>query len=220
MLFHITSGAQAHVGEVKITGTSTNSAAEIQRIAHMNRGDRLTASRVTDSLRRLRKRFQKRDHALAQVLISEQKYDPETNAVNFTYQIDPGPVVLISAQGYHVSRGVMKKEVPVYEENAVDDDLLNEGKRNLLDYLQSRGHFDASVEIHKLNDPKTLHVIYQIDPGPLHKLAAVEIAGNKNFLDTAIINTNAISAVASLIAPGALPKRIPNWVAAATSILS
>ena len=185
VLFHISSGAQAHVGEVKITGTSTNSAAEIQRIAHMNRGDRLTASRVTDSLRRLRKRFQKRDHALAQVLISEQKYDPETNAVNFTYQIDPGPVVLISAQGYHVSRGVMKKEVPVYEENAVDDDLLNEGKRNLLDYLQSRGHFDASVEIHKLNDPKTLHVIYQIDPGPLHKLAAVEIAGNKNFLDTA-----------------------------------
>ena len=54
---------------------------------------------------------------------------------------------MIYAQGFHISRGVMKKEVPVYEENAVDDDLLNEGKRNLLDYLQSRGHFDASVDI-------------------------------------------------------------------------
>jgi outer membrane protein assembly complex protein YaeT len=185
VLFHVIPGAQAHVGEVKITGTATNSAAEIRGIAHMNRGDRLTATRVSDSLRRLRKRFQKRDHALAQVSIAEQKYDPETNAVDFTYQIDPGPAVLITTQGYHIRKGVLKKEVPVYEENAVDDDLLNEGKRNLLDYLQSRGHFDASVDIHKENGTKTLHVIYQIDPGPLHKLVAVNIAGNKNFLDTA-----------------------------------
>ena len=79
----------------------------------------------------------------------------------------------------------MKKEIPVYEENAVDDDLLNEGKRNLLDYLQTRGHFDAKVDIQKETDAKTLQVIYQIDPGPLHKLALVEITGNKNFLDTA-----------------------------------
>lgn len=185
VIFHIIPGSQAHVGEVRVTGTSTNSAIEVQGIAHMNRGDRITGVRVSDSLRRLRKRFQKRDHALAQVSIAEQTYDPETNVVNFTYQIDPGPVVLISAQGYHISKGVLKKEIPVYEENAVDDDLLNEGKRNLLDYLQSRGHFDASVDIHKESDPKALHVIYQIDPGPLHKLVAVEIAGNKNFLDTA-----------------------------------
>jgi outer membrane protein assembly complex protein YaeT len=185
VIFHLVPGSQAHVGEVRVTGTSSNSAIEVQGIAHMNHGDRLTAQRISDSLRRLRKRFQKRNHALAQVSIAEQVYDPETNAVNFTYQIDSGPAVLITAQGYHVSQGVLKKEIPVYEENALDDDLLNEGKRNLLDYLQSRGHFDASVEIRKEYDPKTLRVIYQIDPGPLHKLAAVDIGGNKNFLDTA-----------------------------------
>ena len=78
----------------------------------------------------------------------------------------------------------MKKAVPVYEENAVDDDLLNEGKRNLLDYLQSRGHFDATVEIQKENGPDTLHVIYHIDPGPVHKLALVEITGQQVFLST------------------------------------
>jgi len=35
-------------------------------------------------------------------------------------------VVVIYARGYHISRGVLKREIPVYEENAVDDDLLNE----------------------------------------------------------------------------------------------
>lgn len=185
ILFHISPGPQAHVGEVKVTGTSTLSSVEVQQIAHLTSGDRLTLSRVQNSLQKLRKRFQKQDRALAQVSIASQQYQPEKNAVDFTFQIDPGPVVLITAEGYHVSHSVMKKEIPVYEENAVDDDLLNEGKGNLLEYLQTRGHFDAKVDIQKQSDSKTLNVIYKIDPGPTHKLVLVEITGNKDFLDTA-----------------------------------
>jgi outer membrane protein assembly complex protein YaeT len=184
ILIHVSAGSQAHVGEVKVTGSSSLSLIEVQDIAHMNHGDRVTASRVSDSLQRLRKRFQKQNRALAQVSIADQTYHPESNSVDFTFQIDPGPVVLITARGFHISRGTLKREIPVYEENAVDDDLLNEGKRNLLDYLQTRGHFDAKVEIQKESDPKTLRVIYQIDAGPLHRLALIEITGNKNFLDT------------------------------------
>ena len=185
ILFHIDVGPQAHIGEVKVTGTSNLSSAEVQKIAHIDSGDRVTAARVTGSLQRLRKKFQKQNRALAQVSIAAQTYRPEKNALDFTFQIDPGPVVLISARGYHVSRGVLKREIPVYEENAVDDDLLNEGERNLLDYLQTRGHFDAKVEIKKENDPQTLRIIYEIDAGPSHKLALIDISGNKNFLDTA-----------------------------------
>ena len=185
ILFHITRGEQAHVGEVKVTGTSTLSSGEIQKIAHMNPGDRVTVARVSGSLQRLRKRFQKQKRALAQVSIAEQSYHPESNAVDFTFQVDPGPVVVIYARGYHIGRGVLKREIPVYEENAVDDDLLNEGKQNLLDYLQTRGHFEAKVDIQKVTDAKTMQVIYQIDPGALHKLVLVEITGNKDFLDSA-----------------------------------
>lgn len=184
VLFHITAGAQAHVGEVKVTGTTHLSVADVAHRARMEAGDRLTAARISDSLQRLRKMFQKQDRALAQVSIAEQTYRPDHNAVDFTFQIDPGPVVIISAQGFHISQGVLRREIPVFEENAVDDDLLNEGKRNLLDYLQTRGRFDAKVDIRKESDEKTLRVIYQIDAGPLHKLALVEISGNKNFLDT------------------------------------
>ncbi len=183
ILFHITRGEQAHVGEVSVTGSSSLSSYEVQRISHMNPGDKVTVARVSGSLQRLRKKFQKQNRALAQVSIAKQSYHPENNAVDFTFQIDPGPVVVIYARGYKISRGVLKKEIPVYEENAVDDDLLNEGRRNLLDYLQTKGHFDAKVEIQKESDAKTLRVIYQIDPGPIHKLVLVEITGNKDFLD-------------------------------------
>jgi outer membrane protein insertion porin family len=185
ILFHISRGEQARVGEVKVTGTSGMSSLEVQDIAHLERGDRVTSARVRGSLQRLRKKFQKQNRALAQVSIAEQLYHPETNHVDFTFQLDPGPVVVIYARGYHISRGVLRKEIPVYEENAVDDDLLNEGKRNLIDYLQTRGRFDAKVEIQKETDAKTMRVTYQIDPGSLHKLVLVEITGNKDFLDKA-----------------------------------
>ena len=39
----------------------------------------------------------------------------------------------------------MKEEVPIYEERAVDRDLLVEGQRNLRDYFQSQGYFDAKA---------------------------------------------------------------------------
>src|SRR4029077_20936100 len=106
------------------TGASGLSSYEVQRIAHMNRGDKVTAARVSGSLPRLRKKFQKQNRALAQVSIADQSYHAESNSVDFTFQVDPGPVVVIYARGYKISRGVLKKEIPVYEEHAVDDDLL------------------------------------------------------------------------------------------------
>src|SRR5271169_6607692 len=185
IVFRVVPGEAAHVGEVNVTGSSNLSASEVRDVAHMEPGDRVTVARVSGSLRRLRKKFQKQQRVLSQVSIAQQQYRPASNSVDYTFQIDPGPVVVIYALGFPVSRRVLRKEVPVYEENALDDDLLNEGKRNLLDYLQTRGHFDATVEIRKKSDDRTMHVIYDIDPAPVHKLVLVEISGNKDFLDTA-----------------------------------
>ncbi len=181
ILFHITPRAPAHIGEVKASGHSAFSQSQLQDISRMQPGDRVTASRITNSLQRLRKKFQKQHRVLAQVSIAEQKYHPDTNAVDYTYLIEPGPVVVIYAMGFHISRGVLRREVPVYEENALDDDLLNEGKRNLLDYLQSRGRFDATVEFQKETTPDIVRVTYHIDPGAAHKFELIEITGNKYF---------------------------------------
>src|SRR5213079_1306007 len=94
-------------------------------------------------------------------------------------ETETGPLVQIKVEGFHLSKGTLKKNVPVYEDNAVDDDLLNEGRRNLLNYLQDRGYFEAKVTIKKTSGPSgELRVIYIIDSGPVHKLVKVEIRGN------------------------------------------
>jgi outer membrane protein insertion porin family len=184
ILIHITPRSQARVGVVNVTGSSGLSPSEVERIAHLEPGDRVTAVRVNEALQRLRKKFHKQNRDLAQISVAAQTYQQKTNSVDFTFQIDPGPRVVIYATGYHISRRTMRREIPVYEEDAVDEDLLNEGKRNLLDYMQTHGHFDAKVDIEKESDPQTVRVIYHITPGAVHKLVLVQIAGNKEFLDT------------------------------------
>ena len=182
IVFHLQVGEQAQIGGVSVTGKPGFNSDEVRDIAHLHPGDTVTADGLNNALQRLRKRYQKQSRLLAQVN-ADHTYKPEKNEVNYTLNIEPGPVVQIAVEGFRLRRGVIKKNVPVYEENALDEDLLNEGRRNLLDYLQTRGYFDARVGIKKENqtDKNVLRVVYVIDAGERHKMARVIIKGNKYF---------------------------------------
>ena len=145
ILFTVNPGPQARVGNVTVTGSPGYSQGQIQDISKMHPGKPVSVQRTTSALDRLRKKYQKQNRLLAQVSISKKSYREEANAVDYTFDIVPGPKVEIAAEGFKIKRGVLKQNVPVFEENAVDEDLLNEGRRNLLNYLQSRGYFDAKV---------------------------------------------------------------------------
>ena len=181
--FRIAAGPQATVGEVKLQGDVGYSVGQIEDIAHIHPGDRVTADRVSSALQRIRKKFLKQKRLLAQVSIALRTYRPETNRVDFTFLVDPGPSVDIGVEGFKIRQSVLRKRVPVYEENALDDDLLNEGRRNLLDYLQTRGYFDAKIGIKKQSDSakNELRAVYVIDAGIRHKLVRINILGNKWF---------------------------------------
>ena len=140
--------------------------------------------RVSNALDRLRKKYQKQNRWLAQVddcaaLLSSRRRTRWTSPSTS----NPAPAVDIVTEGFHISRGVLKRNVPVYEENALDDDLLNEGRRNLLNYLQTRGYFDAKVDGEEETPTagKEMRVIYDIDAGSRHKLVKVDISGNRYF---------------------------------------
>jgi len=180
--FHVNAGPEARVGNVTVQcdGCST---AEIQKVASLKTGNLITAQTTGNALEKLRKRYQKQDRLLAQVGIAEKSYKPETNTVDYTFEINPGPKVAIIADGLKLSHRVLRRNVPIFEENAVDPDLLNEGRANLLNYLQGRGYFDAKVELKgpPITTGSHLQIVYVINAGARHKLAILEIAGNHYF---------------------------------------
>jgi outer membrane protein assembly factor BamA len=84
--------------------------------------------------------------------------------------------------------------LPIYAEGAVDEDLLEEGRRNILDRLERDGYFDASVqyttsEIPAKETPKGITpseflITYTVDRGVRHRLGGVAIVGNRYFSDS------------------------------------
>jgi len=210
IVFVVTPGAQAHVGKLNVTGHPGYATAEIENVARMHPGDLVSAQRVNRALDRLRKKYQKGNHWLAEVTIADRHYQASSNAVDYTFAIEPGPVVHIEAEGFHVSRSVLKRTIPVYQENALDDDLLNEGRRNLLNYLQTRGYFEAKVTIHKQGSPSgaEMRVVYRIDPGARHKLVKLTIAGNHYFDKDTLLSLLQVQVAGRLLSHGRYSQRM------------
>ena len=204
ILFKVSPGAAAQVGVISLKGDAVYSKGQIEDIARMHTGDRVTTDRISNALQRIRKKYLKQKRLLAQVSIAERTYRPETNKVDYTFLIDPGPIVDIGVEGFKIRQSILKKRVPVYEENALDDDLLNEGRRNLLDYMQTRGYFEAKVGVKKQSDPtqNLLRAVYVIDPGARHKLVKVLISGNRYFDLIALRSRMQVQPVTRLLSHG------------------
>jgi outer membrane protein assembly factor BamA len=195
---------QARVGDILVPGTPGYSEDEIRSITKLHPGSHVTSQRITKALERLRKKYQKDDRLEAQVSLVDRNYHPDTNRLDYVFSIERGPSVDLRVEGAKVSRGVQKRTIPIFEENAVDDDLLNEGRRNLLDYLQQRGYFDARVEYSKEADPQhdRTHVVYQINRGDRHSLVALNIEGNKYFDRGTILERMSIRPVSGFLTHG------------------
>ena len=190
--FDVTSGPRAHfttpvlLGDLKIDPAKILTASKFRRwIIHTWKP--MTQTRVQQGLAGVRALYQKENRLEAKVSLESVKYNPDTNTAQPTLKIDPGPRIQVNTVGLKISKTKLQRYVPIFEEHAVDHDLLVEGGRNLQDYLQSSGYFDAQVqpkEQRVVNDRATID--YLINSGARHKLVSIQIAGNKYFSTEAL----------------------------------
>ncbi|MBV8205929.1 MAG: BamA/TamA family outer membrane protein [Acidobacteria bacterium] len=184
--FRIVSGPQARIGRIVIEGSPEMPEAEVERIAKLHSGDFASAARTTRALQRLRQNYTSRQRLEAQVALEARDYQPAANTVDYHLRILAGPLVRVRLEGARLSDARLRRLVPVFEENAVDEDLLNEGRRNLRNYFQVRGYFDAVVTWRSQNTQSQQVFIYDVDPGEKHKLTDVAITGNHYFPESLI----------------------------------
>jgi outer membrane protein insertion porin family len=179
----IDKGPRARVGHIVVSGSPEFDALQVIEITGLRPGEQVTSARTTKALQRLRKKYQKQDRIEAQVAITQRVYHPENNTLDYTFDIVRGPRVDVKVEGATLRTGQVKKNVPIYEENAVDEDLLNEGSRNIRDYFQTKGYFDAKVSYAEKTDPAAdrTDISFNVEKGKKHKVVEIDITGNKYF---------------------------------------
>ena len=198
VIVHVKPGPRARVGEIQLKNGTEYRDAEILSRLKMKSGGELTSARVQRGTDRIHKFLVKKGHLSARAAVRRGEYDAAKNTVPLQLEVTEGPRVQVAVVGAKFSSGELKKLIPVYQEGAVDADLLEEGKRNLSDWLQRETYFDAevnySIETREVkrtggDGQGTEQVItYRVERGERHKLVGIEITGNQYF-DTELLRS-------------------------------
>lgn len=141
----------------------------------------VTEARTRGGQQGLLNKYAKQDRLAAKVSVDKLDYDGKRR-VKPNLTVDAGPKIKVKAVEAKISHRIIKRYVPVYQEGAVDNDLLVQGQKHLRDYLQSRGYYDADIDFRVqpvTNDVESIE--YEVSLGSRQKLVHVEINGNKYF---------------------------------------
>ena len=191
VIVHVVPGARARVSAVQLTNSTEYPDAQITSRLKMKVGTPITNARLQKGTANIRKFLTKKGHLSGRAAVRRGEYDASKNSVPLTVDVTEGPRVKVEVAGAKISGGELKRLLPVYQEGAVDTDLLEEGKKNIRERLERQGYFDASVEYATTTrDVKEKGnawqgteelITYTVARGDRHKLIGIDITGNKYF---------------------------------------
>ena len=189
ILVDVAQGERARVGTINLVNQSPFSDAEIRDRLSLKPKTRVTSEALERSVQKSRKWLIGRGYLGARVSVVRGAYEPDTNTVALQASVYAQLKVRVQVLGVKVSESTLRSLLPIYEEGAVDEDLLQEGRRNLRDYVERRGYFDAEVDYTTSEDPEagqqenTEVITYHVELGSHHRLVGVAFSGNLYFRD-------------------------------------
>lgn len=191
--FRIETGDRARFTTPTIRGTPQKPVEEVvestrwQKFFSFMGWKEVTETRTAQGLERARRAYQKRDYLMARLTLEQMEHRPADNVAVPSIRVESGPKVVVRTRGAKISRGRLRELLPIYQELTVDRDLLVEGKRELTEFLQSKGYFDAQVDFDMTSQgPDETIVEYSLFPGDRHKLVMIDISGNTYFNDATL----------------------------------
>ena len=187
--FSVDTNKRAHYEHPAISGDLERPEGTVLRATHWKRlygllgWHQVTEARTLQGLDAVRRLYQKQGRLRSRVTLTALDFDPQTNTVKPSMEVNAGPLTTIEAEGAHISKGKLKELVPVFQERAVDRDLLVEGQHNIEQYLQTEGYFGANVsfDVSQGDNPQERLITYTINRGPRHRFVHLEISGNRYF---------------------------------------
>jgi outer membrane protein assembly factor BamA len=191
--FRCNLGPRAKLGWVKLQGVSSETAVALLRGlnswkarlkgAALTGRETYSQERLRKSIDYLRASLQSSGHLTPDVRLGSSVYRPETRRADVAFTVQPGPVVSIRVTGAKVSKRTLRRLIPIYQENAVDPELVAEGERNLVSYFQSKSYFDANVDSRFDQKADIITVVYGVQRGNKHRVEEIYFEGNHAFSD-------------------------------------
>lgn len=182
VVFTVDPGVRARIGDISVNNNTPYTKTQLLKESKVKSRQDFTSSRLQRASQKLKNYLVGKGYLGASVVITPGGYDGRTNRVPLTYTVNAGPRIRVAVVGARLHRRQMKNLLPIFAEGAVDEDLLQEGRRNIRDYFQRQGYFNADVDYRTESAPHDTEVIvYRISRGERFRLAGVAFTGNKYF---------------------------------------
>jgi outer membrane protein insertion porin family len=193
LIYHCTLDRRAKIGELKFPGLPERQAKELRgalasiwaraKGASLRKGQRFTQARIVKSQDYLRAHLRNSGHLTPIVRLNEPDYQPGTNRANLTFEVQPGPLVSVRIVGARIWKRTLRRLLPIYDENSIDAELVDEGGRNLVSYFQAKGFFDARVQPQFETTGDSIRVTYTVKKDGRHRVSEIHFEGNDHLSD-------------------------------------
>jgi outer membrane protein insertion porin family len=193
LIFKVDLKKRAKIGEIRFDGLSPADSAGLRTSlkslvakltgASIATGRKFTAQKMNKATQFVRARLIKGGHQAPDVRLLGPIYDAESNTAAVNFRVALGPTVSVKVEGARLWKRTVRHLLPIYEENAVDRDLVDEGKRNLISYFQSKGYYDVRVDVQMDQQAQNVNVVYQVHRGDHHNMEGIYFQGNRFFND-------------------------------------
>jgi outer membrane protein assembly factor BamA len=199
VIFHVTTGKRAAIGNIQMDGPTDVENSHLVTVlaswrarlsgALLKRGKSYSPERIQRAIGLLKSTLAREKRLASVVRENPPQYHADGNRVDLSFHVEIGPLVTVRVTGARLSvipflsGKEIKKLVPIYSEATIDRDLVEEGQRNLVDYFQSKGYFDATVNTTFERQPNQVLLVYAIDKGKRHKIEDISFHGNRHFRD-------------------------------------
>ncbi|MGH9715570.1 MAG: POTRA domain-containing protein [Candidatus Acidiferrales bacterium] len=191
IIFRTDLNHRAKVGKVEIQGTTQQQASQALhglsslwstvRGRSLKPGKGYSPQRIQKATNYIVSSLQSRHRLAASVRNIAPNYNAKNNRANVTFQVKPGPLVYLHVRGAHVSKGTLRREIPVEQENAANRDIARQGEQDLVSYFQGRGYPKVTVTSEYQQQADRITITYNVKLGARYNVKEPKFVGNHRY---------------------------------------
>jgi outer membrane protein assembly complex protein YaeT len=177
VVFHVASGAHARLSTLAIEGVSAHIAAHVRRELALTEGAPYSRRELDEKIEALASSWKELGYYGAGISVEETPGESATVALRLAASM--GPRVEVEVIGWEFSDRDLRRLVPLLTEARFTEDLVEESRANLEEYLKDEGHRDAAVAVERetVGAEDLLILRFRVESGARFEVAAIEIEG-------------------------------------------
>ena len=178
LVLSIDAGPQTVVGNTVVRGEAGRPADAVIADLHVEPGQPFDRVAVERRMTALEGELRDLGYYEANVEALPEFSDREP-VVKLTIDVERGPRVRVVFTGDPLPEARRNELVPIRQERSVDLDLLEDASRNIEAFLRQQGYQGAEAPYVREEKGGELILTFNVARGPLHRVASLEVEGNR-----------------------------------------